>query len=276
MKDWKKVYSGKVRELYAPSSGPQDIVLVVATDRLSAFDKILDSEIPEKGIILTQLSLWWFNELDIDNHVLSTEVPAEVAGRAMVCRRLNMSPIECIARGYLTGSALKEYNISGTVHGQKVASGLVDGSAFETPLFTPSTKAEVGDHDENISYQQMEHIVGTEQAEQLKELSLDIYNKAARITKKAGILLADTKFEFGQKQDGHIVLGDEILTPDSSRFWDATQYQPGKSQQSFDKQYVRDWLQQAPEGTTKLPEEVIAKTRQRYIEAYERITGKSF
>lgn len=280
---WRHIYSGKVRDLYEPVTGEDDRVLVVASDRISAYDFVLSSEIPDKGRVLTQLSLWWFEQLSgIPNHVLSTDVPAEVAGRAMICRRLEMYPVECIARGYLTGSGLAEYNESRTVCELPLPDGLVDGSRLEKPLFTPSAKAEVGEHDENITYDAVVMMVGDDLAAKLRSLTLDIYARAESIARERGIILADTKVEFGMSSSGEVTLGDEVLTPDSSRFWDAELYSPGKAQPSFDKQFVRDWLTSDDAGWDRvsappaLPAEVVEKTRARYIEAYERLTGRTF
>lgn len=292
---WKHVYSGKVRDLYEPADEAitqqvgQDCVLVVASDRISAFDHVLASEIPDKGRILTQLSLWWFDQLDVVHHVLASTVeggvPAAVEGRAMICRKLDMFPVECIARGYLTGSGLLEYKASGTVCEIPLPPGLVDGSRLEQAIFTPSAKAEVGKHDENISYNDVAAMVGDDIAGRLSELTLKIYSGAEKIARERGIILADTKVEFGYDAvSGAITLGDEVLTPDSSRFWDAATYEPGKAQPSYDKQYVRDWLTSAESGWDRssdvpppaLPADVVARTRGRYIEAYEKITGRTF
>ncbi|MHA7154120.1 phosphoribosylaminoimidazolesuccinocarboxamide synthase [Arthrobacter sp. TMN-50] len=280
---WKHTYSGKVRDLYSPLTGPADRVLVVASDRISAYDFVLSSEIPDKGRVLTQLSLWWFEQLaEVPNHVLSTDVPAEVAGRGMICRKLDMFPVECIARGYLTGSGLLEYRSVGTVCSLPLPTGLVDGSRLEPAVFTPSAKAAVGEHDENIAYDDVVATVGAPVAEELRRLTLAIYNRAEEIARSRGIILADTKVEFGLSTDGQITLGDEVLTPDSSRFWDAALYAPGQAQPSFDKQFVRDWLTSDASGWDKastppeLPAEIIEKTRGRYIEAYERLTGLTF
>ncbi|MBT2532307.1 phosphoribosylaminoimidazolesuccinocarboxamide synthase [Arthrobacter sp. ISL-48] len=292
---WKHVYSGKVRDLYEPvdesirDQAGQDCVLVVASDRISAFDHVLASEIPDKGRILTQLSLWWFDQLDVMHHVLASTVeggvPAAVEGRAMICKKLEMFPVECIARGYLTGSGLLEYNASGTVCGIPLPPGLVDGSRLETAIFTPSAKADLGEHDENITYDAVVAMVGDDIAARLSELTLKIYNTAEKIARERGIILADTKVEFGYDAvSGAITLGDEVLTPDSSRFWDAGTYEPGKAQPSYDKQYVRDWLTSAESGWDRnsdtpppaLPEEVVSRTRGRYVEAYEKLTGKAF
>ncbi|HJW01220.1 MAG TPA: phosphoribosylaminoimidazolesuccinocarboxamide synthase [Arthrobacter sp.] len=292
---WKHVYSGKVRDLYEPADGSvreqlgQDCVLVVASDRISAYDHVLASEIPDKGKILTQLSLWWFEQLDVEHHVLASTVeggvPAAVEGRAMICKKLDMFPVECIARGYLTGSGLQEYKASGTVCAIPLPEGLVDGSRLEHAIFTPSAKAEVGHHDENITYDAVVGMVGDDIAGRLSELTLKIYNTAEKIARERGIILADTKVEFGYDAvSGTIVLGDEVLTPDSSRFWDAATYQPGKAQPSYDKQYVRDWLTSAESGWDRssdvpppaLPEDVVARTRSRYVEAFEKLTGQTF
>jgi phosphoribosylaminoimidazole-succinocarboxamide synthase len=292
---WTHVYSGKVRDLYEPSDESilqrvgQDCVLVVASDRISAFDHVLSSEIPDKGRILTQLSLWWFDQLDVEHHVLGSTVedgvPAEVEGRAMICKKLDMFPVECIARGYLTGSGLLEYQASGTVCSIPLPEGLVDGSRLEHAIFTPSAKAEVGEHDENITYDAVAAMVGDDIAARLSDLTLKIYTTAEKIARGRGIILADTKVEFGYDPvAGSITLGDEVLTPDSSRFWDAATYQPGRAQPSYDKQYVRDWLTSAESGWDRtsdtpppaLPNEVVDRTRSRYVEAYEKITGKTF
>lgn len=285
---WDHVYSGKVRDLYVPagqSMDSSDRVLVVASDRISAYDYVLESEIPDKGKVLTQLSQWWFEQLDfIPNHVISTDVPEAVAGRAMVCKKLEMFPIECIARGYLTGSGLLEYKASQTVCSLPLPGGLVDGSRLDPAIFTPSAKAEVGEHDENISFGQTVERIGSDNADALAELTLNLYSRAEEIARMRGIILADTKVEFGVDAHGTITLGDEVLTPDSSRFWDATTYAPGQAQPSFDKQYVRDWLTSPASGWDKasglqppaLPADVIERTRARYIEAYERLTGRTF
>lgn len=289
LEGWEHFYSGKVRDLYIPagqSFESTDRVLVVASDRISAYDFVLSTEIPDKGKVLTQLSLWWFAQLsDFANHVISTEVPAEVAGRAMVCKKLEMYPIECIARGYLTGSGLAEYKESRTVCELPLPEGLVDGSKLAPALFTPSAKAEVGEHDENISFEQTVERVGQRVAQDLRTQTVALYEQAEQIARQRGIILADTKVEFGlDPATGVITLGDEVLTPDSSRFWDAADYAPGKAQASFDKQFVRDWLTSAESGWDKnsglqppaLPQEIVEKTRARYVEAYERLTGEVF
>jgi phosphoribosylaminoimidazole-succinocarboxamide synthase len=289
---WKHIYSGKVRDLYAPAAetaGRSGIVLVVASDRISAFDQVLETEIPDKGRILTQLSLWWFAQLDVANHVLGSTVadgvPAEVEGRAMICRKLEMFPVECIARGYLTGSGLLEYRQSGTVCSLPLPPGLVDGSRLAEPIFTPSAKAEVGEHDENITFAAVAGSVGADTAGALRDATLKIYARAEEIARGRGIILADTKVEFGlDPASGAITLGDEVLTPDSSRFWDAAAWEPGKAQPSFDKQFVRDWLTGPDSGWDRasdapppaLPADVVERTRARYVEAYEKLTGARF
>lgn len=290
---WRHVYSGKVRDIYEPADsepGESTHLLVVATDRISAYDHVLSPGIPDKGRILTQLSLWWFDQLVADDdhlahHVVSLEVPEEVSGRAMVVRRLQMFPVECIARGYLTGSGLAEYREHGTVTGIELPEGLTDGSRLDPPIFTPSAKAELGEHDENITFDEMVARVGQLPAEKMRDLTLEIYTTAERTARAAGIILADTKVEFGvDLLTGLITLGDEVLTPDSSRFWDAETYQPGQPQASFDKQFVRDWLTSDASGWDKnsgdtppeLPNEIVAKTRQRYAEAFQRLTGRQF
>ena len=286
---WRHVYSGKVRDLYVPDNGGgEDRVLVVASDRISAYDHVLSTVIPDKGRILTQLSLWWFDQLaEIPNHVISATdgVPEAVSGRAMICKKLDMYPVECIARGYLTGSGLAEYRNSQTVCGLPLPAGLVDGSRLDPAVFTPSAKAEQGEHDENITYGAVEQTVGTETAQQLRSLTLDIYTRAEAVARERGIILADTKVEFGlEPATGTVTLGDEVLTPDSSRFWDAALYAPGQAQPSFDKQYVRDWLTSPASGWDRasdtpppaLPDDVVERTRARYVEAYERLTGETF
>lgn len=288
---WRHVYSGKVRDLYEPlDASPR--VLVVASDRISAFDHILPTPIPDKGVVLTALSQWWFNQLDhivgnhlitttVDEHHTSNGVPPAVAGRAMVCHRLDMIEVECVARGYLTGSGLNEYRATGSVCGVNLPAGLVDGSVLEAPIFTPATKAEVGEHDENVTFNHVADLLGGDVAKQLRDLTLALYRFAADVAEQRGIILADTKFEFGYAPNGELVIGDEVLTPDSSRYWPKDLYRVGQSQPSFDKQYVRDWLATQsgwdPAGTTPpppLPDDVVERTRQRYLEAYARLTGE--
>lgn len=275
------IYSGKVRDLWRT---PDDNLLFVATDRISAYDWVLPTTIPDKGKILTATSLWWFDQLaDLtDNHLITTDVPEVVAGRAMVCTPLDMLPVEAVARGYLTGSGLTDYQRTGEVCGVPLPGGLVDGSRLPEPIFTPATKAAVGDHDENISYAQVLETVGEPVAEQLRDLTLALYARAEEIARERGILLADTKFEFGFDKSGRLLLADEVLTPDSSRFWPADQWQPGRPQPSFDKQFVRDWLTSPASGWNKnadvppppLPEDVVDRTREKYLEVYQRLTGQ--
>jgi phosphoribosylaminoimidazole-succinocarboxamide synthase len=277
------LHSGKVRDLYRLEDGR---LLMVASDRISAFDFILDTVIPDKGAILTQMSLWWFEQLSelVPHHIVSTDVPAAVKGRAVVCEALDMFPVECVARGYLTGSGLVDYRRTGEVCGVALPDGLVDGSRLPEPIFTPATKAAVGDHDENVSYDAVVQVVGEDTAAELRTLTLAIYRRAELIARDRGIILADTKLEFGSRPDGTIVLGDEVLTPDSSRFWLADLWQPGRSQPSYDKQIVRDWLTSPESGWSResgappppLPEGVVERTRAKYIEAFEKLTGQGF
>ena len=276
------IHAGKVRRLYAMPDGD---ILMVATDNISAFDQVLSTPIPDKGAILNQLSLWWFEQLAdvVGNHVVSTDVPASVRGRAVVVDRLDMVPVECVARGYLTGSGWAEYRASGTVCGIELPDGLVDGSRLPQPIFTPAIKAPLGEHDENVDFATIVDLHGQELADQLRELTLAIYARAEGIARGRGIILADTKFEFGRRGDGTIVLADEVLTPDSSRFWDAALWQPGVALPSFDKQFVRDWLthesgwdKASDTPAPPLPDDVIAATRAKYVEAYEKLTGRSF
>ena len=274
------LHAGKVRELYALED--PGLMLMVATDNVSAYDHVLDSPSPDKGVVLTQLSVWWFEQLDdlVANHVVSTEVPAEVAGRALVVERLEMVPIEAVARGYLTGSGWAEYLQSGAVTGIELPSGLHDGSRLPTPIFTPARKAPLGEHDENISFAQMCELVGEDLAVRVRDATLSIYGRAERLARERGIILADTKFEFGLRADGTLVLADEVLTPDSSRFWDADEWAAGRLA-SFDKQYLRDWLvhdsgwdRSTDQPPPSLPPDVVAATRERYLEAYRRLTGR--
>ena len=276
---WNHLRTGKVRDLYSNDSGE---ILLVASDRISAFDWVLPTTIPNKGAILTQLSLFWFELLAdiVPNHVISDEVPESVADRAVIVQPLEMFAIECVARGYLTGSGLVEYNTNQKVCGNPLPAGLLDGSALPASIFTPATKAEVGDHDINIDFQSAQKIVGAEAAEDLRRLTLALYDTAADFARGRGIILADTKFEFGINMAGEITLGDEALTPDSSRFWESDGWAPGKSQPSFDKQFVRDWLTASgwdkKSAPPELPSEIVAKTAARYQDAYERITGSKF
>jgi phosphoribosylaminoimidazole-succinocarboxamide synthase len=281
------VHSGKVRDLYRLDAGEYaGQLLMVASDRISAFDFVLDTRIPGKGEILTRMSLWWFDELAdlVPNHVLSVEVPEAVRGHAVICERLAMVPVECVARGYLTGSGLLDYQASGEVCGIGLPAGLLDGSRLPEPIFTPATKADLGDHDENVSYAAVETDIGAESAAELRDLTLAVYARAEGIARDRGIILADTKFEFGRRDDGTAVLADEVLTPDSSRFWPADDWQPGRAQASYDKQIVRNWLLSPASGWDRaaggpppaLPEEIVELTRAKYVEAYERLTGRQF
>jgi len=276
---WKHLRTGKVRDLYTNESGE---ILLVASDRISAFDWVLPTTIPNKGAILTQLSLFWFELLAdiVPNHIVSDDVPVQVADRAVIVQPLEMFAIECVARGYLTGSGLTEYKKNQAVCGNPLPAGLLDGSQLPASIFTPATKAEIGDHDINIDFESAAKIVGAEQAEELRELTIKLYDTAADFARSRGIILADTKFEFGINTAGEITLGDEALTPDSSRFWEADGWAPGKSQPSFDKQFVRDWLTSSgweKESTPpELPAEIVEKTAARYEEAFERITGSKF
>jgi len=284
--DIKPDAQGKVRDLYDLG----DKLLLVATDRISAFDYILEDEIPHKGAVLTQISVFWFELLEgvVENHLISTDVadlPEQfqpyadyLRGRFMLVRKAEMFPIECIVRGYLAGSGLKEYNAKGTVCGIELPAGLVNSSKLPEPIFTPSTKAEIGLHDENISFERCAEIIGDEKAATLRDLSLAVYTKARDHAAERGIIIADTKFEFGML-DGKVILADEVLTPDSSRFWPGDLYEEGKDQPSFDKQYVRDWLTanwDKQGNPPRLPQEVIEKTSEKYVQAYEKITGRTF
>ncbi len=270
------IHAGKVRELYQMPDPQQ--MLMVATDNISAFDYVLSSKIPGKGVILTQLTKWWFDQLGVDNHLISTDVPELVAGRAMVVEKLNMIPVEAVVRGYLTGSGWQEYQRSKTVCGIKLPSGLADGDRLAEPIFTPAAKAEVGCHDENISFEQLVDMVGYQSANELRDASIAIYCKAADICQDKGLILADTKFEFGRRTDGTLVLADEVLTPDSSRYWDSQDYR-NHQLHSFDKQYLRDWLANESRWDKKstpppLPQAVIDATLGRYRDAYKRLTGQ--
>ncbi|MFV2009766.1 MULTISPECIES: phosphoribosylaminoimidazolesuccinocarboxamide synthase [unclassified Micromonospora] len=273
------LHSGKVRDVYADG----DDLILVASDRISVYDVVLPTPIPDKGKLLTALSLWWFEQLAdlVPHHVVSaTDVPAEFAGRAIRCRRLDMVPVECIARGYLTGLGLKEYEKSGSVSGVALPAGLVEASKLPEPIFTPTTKAAVGEHDEFITYADVVAQVGAEPAERLRQITLDVYRRGAALAEERGLIVADTKIELGWAPDGTLVLADEVLTSDSSRFWPADAYQPGRPQFSFDKQYVRDWA--ASTGWDKrppapeVPAEIVEVTRSRYVEVYERITGRTW
>jgi phosphoribosylaminoimidazole-succinocarboxamide synthase len=274
---WDHVRTGKVRDLYSDDSGT---FLMVTSDRISAFDWVLPTTIPTKGAVLTQLSLFWFEKLSgiVANHIVSTDVPVEVRGRAVIIRPLTMFPIECVARGYLAGSGWSEYKNSRSICGIGLPEGLLDGSKLPENIFTPATKAEIGDHDINISYEQAVEFVP--EAGELRKFTLDLYQVAADFAKTRGIILADTKFEFGKDENGLITLGDEALTPDSSRFWDAETWLPGGSQPSFDKQFVRDYLVNSgwdrESAPPELPTDVVEKTAERYRAAYLRLTGEPF
>lgn len=284
LSSYRHLAAGKVRELYEIDA---ETLLLVATDRISAYDHILDTPIPDKGRVLTAMSMYFFGALDVPNHLAGPaddeRIPSEVLGRAMVVRRLDMVPAECVARGYLTGSGMAEYRRSGAVCGIALPEGLVEASRLPEPIFTPATKAAVGDHDENISFEQLAEVVGAGLADRLRATTLALYSRAAQLAADRGLLLADTKFEFGVS-DGELVLADEVLTPDSSRYWPADGYTAGRVQPSFDKQYVRDWLTGPESGWDRatdgppppLPPEVVEATRARYIEAYERISGLEF
>ena len=281
------LHTGKVRELYRNEAGE---LVMVASDRTSAFDWVLPTEIPDKGRILTQLSLWWFDQLAdlVPHHVISTDVPAgapaDWEGRTMVCRPLSMVPVECVARGYLTGSGLLEYDEHRTVCGLALPEGLVDGSELPAPIFTPATKAAVGEHDENVSYEEVARQVGAETAAQLRQTTLAVYSRGRDVARDRGIILADTKFEFGYDDSGTLVIADEVLTPDSSRFWPADAWEPGHAQPSFDKQIIRNWLTSEASGWDRhseqpppaLPADVVERARARYVEAYELLTGSAW
>lgn len=280
---------GKVRELYEVDD---EHLLLVASDRISAYDVVLPTGVPDKGAVLTGLSVWWFEQLAdlVPNHLVTarvSEFPSVLApfadqlrSRSMLCRRLQMVPVECVARGYLTGSGLKDYRATGGICGEPLPPGLEDGSQLPSPVFTPATKAAVGDHDENVSYATVEAAVGADLAAELRRVTLAVYTRGATLAAERGILLADTKLELGHDSAGVLTLGDEVLTPDSSRFWPADGWEPGRAQPSYDKQFVRDWLDasgwdRTPPGP-ELPDEVVDKTRAKYVEAYERLTGSSF
>jgi phosphoribosylaminoimidazole-succinocarboxamide synthase len=284
------LHSGKVRELYAVDA---EHLLMVATDRISAFDYILPTEIPDKGAVLTALTLWWFEQLTdvVPNHLVTANVDEyptelkpyadELRGRSMLCRRLDMAPVECVARGYLTGSGFADYTRTGAICGHVLPAGLVDGDRLPAPIFTPATKAEVGAHDENVTRDQVAATVGAELAAELERLTLAVYERASSFAETRGVIVADTKLEFGRAADGQLTLGDEVLTPDSSRFWPSNGWTPGRAQPSYDKQYVRDWLLHDSgwdrnSTPPPLPGEVVERTRAKYVEAYERLTGQRF
>ncbi|WP_028567644.1 phosphoribosylaminoimidazolesuccinocarboxamide synthase [Salinispora tropica] len=271
------LHSGKVRDVYADG----DDLILVASDRVSVYDVVLPTPIPEKGKLLTALSLWWFDQLAelVPNHVLSaTDVPVEFAGRAIRCRRLEMVPVECVARGYLVGGGFAEYQRTGVVSGIELPRGMVEAAALPEPIFTPSTKAPVGEHDQPMTFGEVVDKVGAETAERLRQITLDVYRRGAELAADRGILIADTKIELGWAADGTLTVGDELLTSDSSRFWPAESYQPGRAQFSYDKQYVRDWATRSGwdrrSPAPEVPDEVVDATRARYVDVYERLTGE--
>ena len=271
------LYRGKVREVYADG----DDLILVASDRVSVYDVVLPTPVPDKGAVLTQLSLWWFRQLGdlVPNHLISEDVPAEWQGRAVRVRRLEMLPVECIARGYLAGLGLESYRQTGSVSGVKLPAGLVEADRLPAPVFTPTTKAPQGEHDAFITSAEVAAVVGAETAAELKRLTLAVYARGAEIARERGVIIADTKLEFGLDADGTVVLADEVLTPDSSRFWPADAWQPGARQMSYDKQLVRDWSSSLTDWDRtapgpEVPPEVVAETRARYIEIYERLTGE--
>jgi phosphoribosylaminoimidazole-succinocarboxamide synthase len=277
--DLKLLSSGKVREIYEM----EDDLLMVASDRISTYDVVMPTPIPDKGKVLNRMSVFWFGHTEdiVPNHFISEDVPEDVVDRAMRVKRLEMYPVECIVRGYLTGSGWKEYKEGGAVCGIELPPNLLESDKLPEPIFTPSTKAEIGDHDENVDFDRAAEIIGDRALlEELSRVSIEVYKRGAEQAAKHGILLADTKFEFGKDAGAEIVLGDEVLTPDSSRFWPADSYEPGRGQPSFDKQFVRDWAS----GTgwdrnppaPPIPDDVVTRTREKYVEAYERITGESF
>ncbi|GAA4002957.1 phosphoribosylaminoimidazolesuccinocarboxamide synthase [Allokutzneria multivorans] len=283
--EYPQIAAGKVRQLHAVDD---EHLLLVASDRISAYDHVLESAIPDKGRVLTAMSVFWFELLAdlVPNHLVAHDdprIPDEVRGRALLVRRLAMEPVECVARGYLTGSGLSDYKRTGAVCGVELPAGLVESSRLAEPIFTPATKAEIGAHDENVSFEAVVKEVGQEKAERLRELTLKVYARAAEHALERGVILADTKFEFGTDAGGALVLGDEVLTPDSSRFWVAEGYEPGRTQLSFDKQFVRDWLTSPASGWDRasdtpppaLPAEIVEASRERYLRAYEMITGRS-
>lgn len=275
---WKHVYSGKVRDLYE-SENPNyaHLILVVASDRVSAFDHVLEPAIPNKGKHLTTLTNWWFDRLAVPNHVShEVEIPAEVAGRATVAKKLQMFPIECVVRGYISGSGWKDYQATGTICGVELPEGLQFGGKLPEPIFTPAFKAELGEHDENITFEKVVELIGERHANELKDLSIKIFNRASELAEKAGLILADTKFEFGIDPSNDLTtLGDEVLTPDSSRFWSKSAWERGERKDSFDKQIVRNWLADNWDQTgtpPQLPAEIVAQTADKYTELVERLT----
>ncbi len=277
---WRHVYSGKVRDLYeSEDANLSHLILVVASDRVSAFDHVLEPEIPNKGKHLTTLTNWWFDRLDVANHVShEVEIPAEVAGRATIAKKLEMFPIECVVRGYISGSGWKEYQATGEICGVKLPEGLTFGARLPEPIFTPAFKAELGEHDENITFERTVELVGAENAAQLRDMSLAIFKRASELAEQAGLILADTKFEFGvDPATGETTLGDEVLTPDSSRFWSKSAWERGERKDSFDKQIVRNWLADNWNQTgepPRLPGEIVAQTADKYAELVERLTSE--
>lgn len=277
---WRHVYSGKVRDLYeSEDANLSHLILVVASDRVSAFDHVLEPEIPNKGKHLTTLTNWWFERLDVANHVShEVEIPAEVVGRATIAKKLDMFPIECVVRGYISGSGWKEYQATGEICGVKLPEGLTFGARLPEPIFTPAFKAELGEHDENITFERTVELVGSENAAQLRDLSLAIFKRASDLAEQAGLILADTKFEFGvDPATGETTLGDEVLTPDSSRFWSKSAWERGERKDSFDKQIVRNWLADNWNQTgepPRLPGEIVAQTADKYAELVERLTSE--
>ena len=276
---FKHLHSGKVRDLYQTLEGN---LLMIASDRISAFDYVLSSKIPDKGKILTALSLWWFDQLTqiVPNHLISTDVPASVMDRAVIVEKLEMLPIECVVRGYLVGSGFQDYELTGSICGHMLPKGLQLASKLPTAIFTPATKAEMGEHDQNISMDAVINLIGTDLTSKVEQISLEIYNQASEIALNKGVVLADTKFEFGLRSDGTLVLADEVLTPDSSRFWDPTKIELGSSPESFDKQFVRNWLLSKESGWQKdltpppvLPDQIISQTSAKYQQAYQLLTG---
>lgn len=285
LESYEHLAAGKVRDLY---SIDEQTMLMVASDRISAFDHILPTPIPDKGRVLTAMSVYYFGALGVPNHLAGdptdSRIPAELVGRALVVKKLDMLPVECVARGYLTGSGLLDYIATGSVCGIALPEGLEESSRLPEPIFTPATKADIGQHDENVSFDAVVATVGETLAQKLRDLTLDIYSRGSELAAERGIILADTKFEFGLDEEGAVVLADEVLTPDSSRYWDAANYRAGMVQPSFDKQIVRNWLTGPDSGWDRdadnppppLPDDVAQRTRDRYIEAYERISGLSF
>ncbi|WP_182345996.1 phosphoribosylaminoimidazolesuccinocarboxamide synthase [Tomitella gaofuii] len=285
LSDYKHLSTGKVRELYEID---EKTLLMVASDRISAYDHVLSTPIPDKGKVLTAMSVYFFDQISVPNHLAGDaedeRIPEEVLGRALVVHKLEMIPVECVARGFLTGSGLADYRETGAVCGVALPEGLVEASRLPEPVFTPARKAAVGEHDENITFAQVVDTIGTDLAVKLRDDTIDIYSRASMLAFDRGILLADTKFEFGMDPGGNVVLADEVLTADSSRFWPVDGYAEGNVQPSFDKQFVRDWLTSEESGWDRasdsppppLPQRVVDATRQRYVEAYERLSGRSF